>query len=259
MTMNNENFCCAICGTTTPKYDADYIVLWRSDEGIVSKHICIDCLSKIQNDPRFLYCTEKTLPTSEYYEYELEEERKDQERRDEIFAHNRRVFDTYKNFCMERHIAGTKKFSGWVDVTDPCYGSQSYNGKQVYVADGEYTCVWWNNVYDEVSESSSKVWHNEEMDVMGIYLNGKIPAAQDMVYIGSGCIYGGRIGFFDIKENLRDAVDSARLVDANSEAAICDVGFVGNASDGAVSIYAYAENGKIVALEVRLFEYLPRV
>lgn len=256
--MTNNAFCCEICGTTTPKDDIKFTVLWRSDEGIIDRHVCLNCLNEINKDPCYLYDTSEYLPTYEFYEFAMERKRKSQERNDKITEHNNRIFDSYKNFQIERHIAGTKRFSGWVDVTDPCYGSQSYYGKQVYIADGEYTCAWWNYVYDEVSEKYNEVWHHNEMDVMGLYLNGKIPAAQDMVYIGWACMDGGRIGFFDINENLKELVGDAHLENSAAKAEICDVGFVGNADDGSVSVYAYVENGEVVALEVRLFDYVPR-
>ena len=102
---------------------------------------------------------------------------------------------------------------------------------------------------------------------MGIYLDGYIPAYEDMVDIATLPVDSGEIGFFDVDDgvNLRewqlsilDKNEKHRLMGEKYEGPLYDIGFVEGCNDGGKGLFAYVENGRIVALEIRFVEDLKR-
>jgi hypothetical protein len=255
-TINNQ-FVCECCGTTTPCFDEEITVALISTNGVTYKKVCYDCAINIQQtDPRYLF------QTSRYLDPEMQEWEDDRDKRwEEQYERCKKEFLTnHRGFEIVKKVIGTRHYEGFVDVTDPCYGSGDCDGKRLPVATGNYTCVAWNLNYTFTFDG--KEHPVSDVSTMGIYLNGKIPAHDDMIKVGCIGADSGLLGIFDVKENfdLRCWLDEKNEKGHNDlyETTIHDVGFMTSLGDVDVTIYVAIENGEIVAVEFRYCDYIHR-
>lgn len=255
-TINNQ-FVCDCCSTTAPRFDKEITVTLIANDGVAYKKVCYDCAEKMrQTDPRYL------CQTSRYLDPNIQEweDNREIEWRDRYEQHKNEFLTENKDCKMIKKIIGTRHYEGFVDVTDPCYGSGGYDGKRLRVATGEYTCVMWN--LDYICTFDGVDYHDSAMDTMGIYLNGRIPAHDDMIKVGGAGVDSGLLGIFDVKEdlNLRYWLEDKLRVDHNDlhTTPIQDIGFVASLSDGGTEVFVAIENGEIVAVEIRLCDYIHR-
>ena len=255
-TINNQ-FVCECCGTTAPRFDEEITVTLIANDGVTYKKVCYDCAEKMQQtDPRYL------CKTSRYFNPEIQERKNHKEKeRMERYEQDKNEFLTEnRDFKMVKKMIGTRHYEGFVDVIDPSYGFDPYEGKRLHVATGEYTCVMWD--LDYTFTLDGKDYHVSEMDTMGIYLNGKIPAHDDMIRVGCAGVDSGLLGIFDVREDLNLAYWVNDKLRADPEDlyvnAIQDVGFIASLSDGGVEVFVAIEHSEIVAVEIRLCDYIHR-
>lgn len=153
---------------------------------------------------------------------------------------------------MRRKKIGTKHFGGIVDITDPCYDKDVWCRMTAEVKDGEYDCIIWNHT--EKYEWNGKEVKDTRVGVIGIYLDGIIPPQRSMEDIGTIGVDAGLAGFFMNKPDYNDD-EWSEFCDSIREgnAWIKDEGFFSSSGygDGGYGVYAYKQNGEIIALEIR--------
>lgn len=252
-----NQFVCECCGTTEPRYEEEVMVTVIAINGVELKKVCHDCADKIRKDnPRYLFQIARDLDP------EIQEWMNSQEKLllEKVEQEKNEFLNEYKNCKLVKNVIGTRYYEGFVDVTDPCYGYDRVLGKRLPVATGEYTCVEWDMNYTFTFDG--KFYEADDIDVFGIYLNGKIPAHDKMINVGYVGADSGLLGIFDVKKDL----DLARWLDDKNQAnnltthgiTIQDAGLVASLGDISMSVYVSIENGEIVAVELRQFDYLPR-
>lgn len=153
---------------------------------------------------------------------------------------------------MRRKKIGTKHFEGTVDITDPCYDKDVWCRMTAEVKAGEYECHIWRQT--EKCNYDGREYKDVRVGVIGIYLDGIIPAARAMEEIGEIGVDAGLAGFFMNKPDYNDDewgefCDSIR----EGDAWIKDEGFFSSSGygDGCYGVYAYKVNNEITALEIR--------
>lgn len=142
---------------------------------------------------------------------------------------------------MKRKLIGRKHFGGLIDITDPCYDRDVWCRSTAIVKDGLYDCIVWE------TDSS-------QVGIIGIYLNGNMPAQRDMKPITTIGVDAGLAGFFINKPDYDDEewkIFCNRLQDG--DAWIIDEGFFSTSGDGdgLYDVFANKQKGEIAALEIR--------
>lgn len=153
---------------------------------------------------------------------------------------------------MRNKLIGSKYFGGQIDITDPCYDRDVWCRMTAPVKSGMYECRIW--LETEKYELGGREYAYKTVRIIGIYLDGFIPPQKQMEEIGAIGVDAGLAGFFMNKPDYNDEqwksfCDSIR----DGDAWIKEEGFFSSSGngDGEYSVYAYKENGEIIALEIR--------
>lgn len=154
---------------------------------------------------------------------------------------------------MRRKKIGTMDFHGSVDITDPCYNKDVWcRMNNVKIKEGKYTCIIWHQ--NDKGEHDGKPYCYKMVGVIGIYLDGVIPAQKSMKEIGSIGVDAGLAGFFHNKPDYDDEAWNALCDRAcHGDAWITEDGFYSSSGygDGCYGVYAQEQDCEIVALEIR--------
>ena len=147
---------------------------------------------------------------------------------------------------LTARVIGYKHYEGVVDITDPCYSKGTWCRMNATVKAGEYSCIIYK--FKDPHESYQRV------GIIGIYLDHKVPDENAMEKIGEIGVDAGLAGFFMDKPDYTDN-EWDRLCNSITKgcAWIKDDGFFSSSGygDGMYDVYAYRQNGEIVALEIR--------
>ncbi|ERT38314.1 MAG: hypothetical protein Q4F83_07705 [Eubacteriales bacterium] len=104
---------------------------------------------------------------------------------------------------MRRKKIGVMDFHGSVDITDPCYDRDTWcRMNDVKIKEGQYTCMVWYQT--DRGECDGKPYSYRLVGIIGIYLNGVIPAQKSMKEIGCIGVDAGLAGFFHNKPDYSD-------------------------------------------------------
>jgi len=257
--MFNENIHnCSCCGKrfsaqpTNADYMGDVVHEVILKDGTLQQLLLCDmCFAEYEKDSRMI------RHMKSYYEYMVEDEqtlKKSIEEAEKLDAEMKR-----QNIGYFKKNKGRIKIYGEVHVGDPCYGIyEEHYAMRIMMAPGEYDFVSFVDEFSlEMGEEEAEIFgvetghrfNTEQLGSFGIYLNGKIPAAKDLVHIGSVGVDSGVIGFFNAanEPNLQAWLD--QLIDGKGPY-ITELGCGESCGDGGFGVYAYAENDQIVALEV---------
>lgn len=154
---------------------------------------------------------------------------------------------------LKKKVIGNRYFTESVDITDPCYDRDTWcrmNG--VKIKPGNYKCIAW--MRPDTCTYEGKKYDDTRVAIIGIYLDGNIPYANEMEEIGEIGVDAGLAGFFNDKPDYNDEEWSA-FCDSihDGDAWIKDEGFFSSSGygDGCYPVRACKENGEIVALEIR--------
>lgn len=153
---------------------------------------------------------------------------------------------------MRKKLIGRKHFEGVIDITDPCYDRDVWCRMNAEVKPGTYDCRVWRQTKRYKYDGEKQ--EHQIVGIIGIYLDGIIPQQKQMEEIGGVGVDAGLAGFFMNKpdysdDEWSDFCDCIR----NGDAWIKDEGFFSSSGngDGYYPVYAYKQNGKITALEIR--------
>lgn len=154
---------------------------------------------------------------------------------------------------MRRKKIGVMDFHGSVDITDPCYNKDVWcRMNNVKIKDGNYDCLVW--YHTDKGEYDGKPYCYKVVGIIGIYLDGIIPAQKSMKEIGSIGVDAGLAGFFHNKPDYDDAAWKG-FCDRihNGDAWMTEDGFYSFSGygDGGYGVYAAEQNGEVVGLEIR--------
>lgn len=154
---------------------------------------------------------------------------------------------------MRRKKIGVMDFNGSVDITDPCYNRDIWcRMNDVKIKKGAYTCMVW--YHTDKGEYNEKPYSYKVVGIIGIYLDGVVPAQKAMKEIGSIGVDAGMAGFFHHKPDYDDAA-WAEFCDRVSygDAWMIENGFYSTSGygDGGYSVFAYQQDGEITAMEIR--------
>ena len=154
---------------------------------------------------------------------------------------------------MRRKKIGVMDFHGSVDITDPCYDRDTWcRMNDVKIKEGQYTCMVWYQT--DRGECDGKPYSYRLVGIIGIYLNGVIPAQKSMKEIGCIGVDAGLAGFFHNKSDYSDEEWSAfcdRI--SRGDAWLTKDGFYSSSGygDGGYGAFAYQQDDEIAALEIR--------
>lgn len=142
---------------------------------------------------------------------------------------------------------GVMDFHGSVDITDPCYNRDVWcRMNDVKIKEGEYSCM--------VSYKEDSYFGCTRVGTIGIFLNGFVPNKGSMKKIGEIGVDAGVAGFFHNKPDYNQE-EWGRFSDqfCGGKAWMVDNGFCSESGygDGGYPVYAYEQEGEIVALEIR--------
>lgn len=154
---------------------------------------------------------------------------------------------------MRRKKLGIMDFHGSVDITDPCYNRDVWCCmNDVKIKEGNYTCMVWYQT--DKGEYDGKPYSYKVVGIIGIYLDGVVPAQRAMKEIGSIGVDAGLAGFFHHKPDYDDAA-WAEFCDrvSHGDAWMIENGFYSSSGygDGGYGVFAYQQDGEIRALEIR--------
>lgn len=154
---------------------------------------------------------------------------------------------------MRRKKLGIMDFHGSVDITDPCYNRDVWcRMNDVKIKEGNYTCMVWYQT--DKGEYDGKTYSYKVVGIIGIYLDGVVPAQRAMKEIGSIGVDAGLAGFFHHKPDYDDAA-WAEFCDrvSHGDAWMIENGFYSSSGygDGGYGVFAFHEDGEIRALEIR--------
>ena len=149
-------------------------------------------------------------------------------------------------------VIGTKHFEGTIDITDPCYDKDVWCRMNAVVKPGDYECrIWKQN--ESYKDGKGEIHKWQTVRIIGIYLDGNIPAAGSGETIGSIGVDAGLAGFFMNKPDYNDEQwnDFCESIE-KGHAWIKDEGFFSSSGDGdgSYDVVAYKKNEEIVALEI---------
>lgn len=162
------------------------------------------------------------------------------------------------NKQTKMEVIGTKKFGPKIDITDPCYDKNTWCRKNnVEIKQGEYTCAVW--MATEPLTWDGETYDNTLVAVIGIYLNGEIPAENDMEKIGTIGVDAGLAGFFENKPDYTDDKwDNICQTAREGKAWIIEEGFFSQSGygDGTYSVFAHKNENidAYTAVEIRFFD-----
>lgn len=154
---------------------------------------------------------------------------------------------------MRRKKIGIMDFNGSVDITDPCYSKDVWcRMNDVKIKKGEYTCMVWHQT--DKGEYDGKPYAHKVVGIIGIYLDGVVPAQKAMKEIGSIGVDAGMAGFFHHKPDYDDAAWAGfcKRV-SHGDAWMIEDGFYSTSGygDGGYGVFAHQQDGEITALEIR--------
>lgn len=122
----------------------------------------------------------------------------------------------------------------------------------VKIKEGNYTCMVWYQT--DKGEYDGKPYSYKVVGIIGIYLDGVVPAQRAMKEIGSIGVDAGLAGFFHHKPDYDDAA-WAEFCDrvSHGDAWMIENGFYSSSGygDGGYGVFAYQQDGEIRALEIR--------
>lgn len=122
----------------------------------------------------------------------------------------------------------------------------------VKIKEGNYTCMVWYQT--DKGEYDGKPYSYKVVGIIGIYLDGVVPAQKAMKEIGSIGVDAGLAGFFHHKPDYDDAA-WAEFCDrvSHGDAWMIENGFYSSSGygDGGYGVFAYQQDGEIRALEIR--------
>ena len=96
----------------------------------------------------------------------------------------------------EKEILGPIQFGSRVDITDPCYNRDVWcRMNDVEVVPGDYTAIAYKKDKGE--------W-GIRVATLGLYLNGVVPKASEMTYLGEIGVDSGMAGVFENKPDFSD-------------------------------------------------------
>lgn len=156
------------------------------------------------------------------------------------------------NIPLEDEIVGFRIFGSAVDITDPTYERDgSCQLLNVPVNVGFYSCIKWTGEF---------AWGGRRVGTLGIYLNGIIPAQNEMSKIGEIGVDAGLAGFFNSAssysydyEQFGENVYGSGNNHRGDNAWMLPAGFFSNSGfgDGIYDVYAHYTSGTADALEIR--------
>lgn len=154
---------------------------------------------------------------------------------------------------------GTKHFGPKVDITDPGYDKDTWcRINDVEIREGDYDCLVWERI--EKFSLCEKEITSRTVSRIGIYLEGKIPSEEELLYLGEIGVDAGLAGFFSDKPDYTEAEWHQFCASIFPEgkkwgsAWIKDEGFFSCSGEGDGSypvVYATDGLGQITALEIR--------
>ena len=154
---------------------------------------------------------------------------------------------------MRRKKLGIMDFHGSVDITDPCYDRDVWcRMNDVKIKEGNYTCMVWYQT--DKREYNGEPYSYKLVGIIGIYLDGVIPAQRTMKEIGHIDVDAGLAGFFHHKPDYDDAAwDEFCNRVSHGDAWMIENGFYSSSGygDGCYDVFAYQQDGEICALEIR--------
>ena len=255
MNTTKNQFVCECCGTTTPRHNMEYTITLIGNNDITYKKVCSNCA--IENElynPRYIAETFRSLdPKLQGWDDEQANKKWNELMKNNFLARA-------TNYKMVKTVVGTRDYEGFVEIIDPYYDSCDDEGIKLPIATGNYTCVVWN--MDYVYACGDMDRHFSEVDAIGIYLNGKIPAHDDMIKVRETRVDSGLLGIFDVKADLNPSDWLKKKLRSNRDDLdanpIQNIGFIASLSDGGADVFIAVENCEIVAVEIRLCDYIHR-
>lgn len=142
---------------------------------------------------------------------------------------------------------GVMDFHGSVDITDPCYDRDVWcRMNDVKIKDGEYFCM--------VTYKEDPVFGGQRVGSIAISMDDILPAKKSMKKIGDICVDAGLAAFFHNKPDY--SLDEwLNFCDGKlgDKAWMRKDGFYSESDygDGTYFVYAFEQDGEIVALEIR--------
>ncbi len=187
MNITFEAFTCPDCGSTEVRRAATQ-VFFKGRNGVIKKEVCEACAEKYKKDPDYITCAERTLelvngvPSDRWMpevEFDFTEELVENE--------------------IRHYFATNKHFEGKTVIGDISCGEDSWDSVTLDLAPGNYSCVYWTNkrkykvIYPDRVEYED---YPARMSVIGIYLNGNMPAHETMTEVATVGTDTGVLGFY---------------------------------------------------------------
>lgn len=233
MIVTYEPFTCPDCGSAEVRRAATQ-VFFKGRHGVIVKEVCEDCAEKYKKDPNYITCMDRTLefidgvPSDRW----LPEIKCDYT--EELVENN-----------VKKYFATNKNFGGRTIIGDVSCNEDSYDSVALDLAAGNYSCMFWTNQHKyKLTYPDREVYeqHPAYMRIIGIYLNGNIPARETMTKIATVGTDCGILGFFN-----RDT--------HNKDFGICNQDSLTFKADcNGHAVYIAVENKQIVAVEIHTSE-----
>lgn len=187
MNITYEPFTCPDCGSAEVRRAATQ-VFFKGRSGVIKKEVCEDCAEKYKNDPDYITCSERTLELingvpSDRWMPEVEWNFTDELVENEI----------------RRYFATNKHFEGKTIIGDISSGEDSCDSVVLDLAPGSYSCVYWTNKHKCKVTYPDRVVYEDypaRTSVIGIYLNGNVPAHETMTEVAVVGTDNGVLGFY---------------------------------------------------------------
>jgi len=233
ITITYESFTCPDCGSAEERSEVTRVFL-KGRYGVVVKDVCEECAEKYKKDPNYITCTDRTLELingvpSDRWLPEIECD----------------YTEELVENIIKRYFATSKHFGGRTIIGDAYSSEASYDSVALDLAPGNYCCMFWTNQHKcKLTSPDREVYeaHPAYMRVIGIYLNGNIPAQETMTEIATVGTDCGVLGFFN-----RDTL--------NKDFGICTQDSLTFKTDSnGHSVYIAVENNQIVAVEIHTSE-----
>lgn len=154
---------------------------------------------------------------------------------------------------MECRDFGTLSLRGSAYIIAPCHSRGVWcRTDAIKVCGGDYACRAW--VYTDRYAIGGQMRADTLVGVIGIYLNGDVPAQRAMEKASEIGADAGLTGFVSCAVGYGiPEWDAIRGVSANGYAWLTPEGFFGRTGHGAgcYGVYVYRQGGRATALEVR--------
>ena len=188
MNITYETFTCPDCGSAEVRRAATQ-VFFKGRSGVIKKEVCEDCAEKYKNDPDYITCFDRTLEfingvPSDRWMPEIECDYIDELVENEV----------------RRYFATNKHFGGKTIIGDISSGEDSCDSVALDLAPGNYSCVCWTNKHKYKLTYPDRVVYEDypaSMSVIGIYLNGNVPAYETMTEVAVVGTDTGVLGFYN--------------------------------------------------------------